>query len=178
MTPRAKKKGTGKNKHAADNKPSCRICLDACEEREELVAPCQCKGSLAFVHLQCLHRWQRQAISTQIRRKANCEICHSAYTTASPAENDLLVICVSFVLPVSGSAYLIDRVFPHIPKRVYDGIVCIMHVAQWILTAAACYILYQLKYMSELEKWSMRLEGLANTNETSFMYSHAYENLV
>eukprot|EP00388_Colpodella_angusta_P000919 GDKJ01003098.1.p1 GENE.GDKJ01003098.1~~GDKJ01003098.1.p1 ORF type:complete len:910 (+),score=232.05 GDKJ01003098.1:40-2769(+) len=43
----------------ANNVSTCRICLD--EELDvienPLIAPCSCRGSMAFVHLNCLRRW-------------------------------------------------------------------------------------------------------------------------
>lgn len=40
----------------------CRFCL---AEGEDLVAPCECRGSQRWVHLSCLRRWQRAVLVTQ-----------------------------------------------------------------------------------------------------------------
>ena len=47
----------------------CRICADAEQADNHLVSPCECKGTIRFVHRGCL----RQSI--QITRKLNCTIC-------------------------------------------------------------------------------------------------------
>lgn len=47
---------------------SCRICLMN-EEKEQLVSPCKCKGSLALVHVSCLERWLSQ------HAQNHCELC-------------------------------------------------------------------------------------------------------
>nr|XP_022915020.1 E3 ubiquitin-protein ligase MARCH3-like [Onthophagus taurus] len=46
----------------------CRIC-QTFSKQELLISPCNCKGSLAYVHLSCLEKWLNQAGRTY------CEIC-------------------------------------------------------------------------------------------------------
>ena len=50
--------------------PSCRICLEA---GGNLIQPCDCSGSAAFVHKECLVKW------LNISKRANCEICLYEY---------------------------------------------------------------------------------------------------
>ena len=38
----------------------CRICLDEAH-RNNLIAPCNCRGSHAYVHKHCLRRWFESA---------------------------------------------------------------------------------------------------------------------
>ncbi|KAH9635268.1 hypothetical protein HF086_001924 [Spodoptera exigua] len=45
----------------------CRICMT--RGRERLISPCNCKGSLANVHLSCLERWLNQV------GRNHCELC-------------------------------------------------------------------------------------------------------
>lgn len=52
----------------------CRICYDA-ERSEELITPCRCKGTVAFVHRSCLETWLAEANAT------NCELCHQVFQT-------------------------------------------------------------------------------------------------
>jgi len=47
-----------------EDAPVCRICLSGEEERAalgELTAPCQCTGSLRYVHDRCLETWTKSA---------------------------------------------------------------------------------------------------------------------
>lgn len=53
--------------------PSCRICF-ASNQTLMIPSPCNCSGSLGFVHKNCLQRW---AIS--VRNFSSCEICHGKY---------------------------------------------------------------------------------------------------
>ncbi|KAI1697907.1 RING-variant domain-containing protein [Ditylenchus destructor] len=50
----------------------CRICLQE-EEPEELITPCNCKGSVAYVHQGCLNSWLR------ISRFKECRACLVQY---------------------------------------------------------------------------------------------------
>ncbi|XP_050356553.1 uncharacterized protein LOC126777542 [Nymphalis io] len=49
----------------------CRICMT--RGRERLISPCNCKGSLANVHLSCLQRWLNQV------GRNHCELCGYSY---------------------------------------------------------------------------------------------------
>ena len=144
----------------------CRFCLEASSpEKGDLVAPCQCKGSMEFVHLQCLHKWQRQARSNAKRNI--CEVCKTPYTTPSPPEADILVSFVTCFLPAATSAYLVNRVFPQMSRRAYYCLVPGVHVCHWLITGAALFGIYKLKYMSEMEKWTMHFEMLNATNNST-----------
>ncbi|XP_030755488.1 E3 ubiquitin-protein ligase MARCH3-like [Sitophilus oryzae] len=52
----------------------CRICYDN-EKPEELIAPCHCKGTVAFVHRSCLETWLSESGTTI------CELCHQIFKT-------------------------------------------------------------------------------------------------
>jgi len=53
---------------------TCRICYIQAEKNNPLVAPCVCKGSVQYIHKQCLYRWVR--IST----RNDCELCKTPFT--------------------------------------------------------------------------------------------------
>lgn len=46
----------------------CRICQTN-TAHENLISPCNCKGTLAYVHLSCLERWLNQS------SRSYCELC-------------------------------------------------------------------------------------------------------
>ncbi|XP_059609317.1 E3 ubiquitin-protein ligase MARCHF2-like, partial [Phlebotomus argentipes] len=46
-------------------------------DMEVLISPCHCKGSLEFVHMQCLEKWLNACGSTI------CELCRYQYETTS-----------------------------------------------------------------------------------------------
>ena len=47
----------------------CRICFSNENQRDILVNPCKCRGTMSFVHEQCLIRWLTE------RNKHYCELC-------------------------------------------------------------------------------------------------------
>jgi len=55
----------------------CRICLSS-DERElgGLVAPCNCSGSIRYVHVQCLRTWRRQG---SWKAAVECPVCRAPY---------------------------------------------------------------------------------------------------
>jgi len=66
--------------HLADDEdcgPTCRICFDS-EPREELIAPCACRGSIEFVHADCLREWMLRTMNSESRH--TCSQCTSTYT--------------------------------------------------------------------------------------------------
>ncbi len=59
----------------------CRICLDA-EPIQDLIQPCLCSGSMAYVHADCLHRWLEE--TTNPENKINCSVCKFKYLKTTP----------------------------------------------------------------------------------------------
>lgn len=68
----------------------CRICLlDGSDDPSDpLIRPCQCKGSIAFVHLGCLRQWIKGRLSlpdtqngSYFYKQLGCELCRSPYPT-------------------------------------------------------------------------------------------------
>ena len=53
---------------------SCRICLEP-GEREELIAPCSCRGTSKYVHPECLHTWRY----LHPARASQCTTCGASF---------------------------------------------------------------------------------------------------
>lgn len=51
--------------------PVCRICYSA----NNLISPCNCKGTVGTVHLQCLERWLNESQSNY------CDLCSYCFDT-------------------------------------------------------------------------------------------------
>ncbi|CAK0834176.1 unnamed protein product [Prorocentrum cordatum] len=66
---------------------SCRICLMEGSTREDpLVRPCQCRGTIEYVHVGCLRLWIEDRLDTRGRehgsyhwRPLPCELCKTIY---------------------------------------------------------------------------------------------------
>jgi hypothetical protein len=67
----------------------CRICLlEGSSDDDPLVSPCQCKGSIEYVHLGCLRHWIRGRLNlsdnaggSYFFRPLACELCKAVYPT-------------------------------------------------------------------------------------------------
>lgn len=59
--------------------PQCRICLDTHEDATTgpLFRPCSCRGSAAWVHMECLDTWRKT--SANRRSFYRCDTCHFEY---------------------------------------------------------------------------------------------------
>jgi len=68
---------------------SCKICL--CQESEHaddpLISPCDCTGSIQYVHLKCLQKWiqsridvhESKNIVTLFWKSLKCELCKADF---------------------------------------------------------------------------------------------------
>ncbi len=58
-------------------KYECRFCLEESPVKK-LISPCQCDGSVKYVHKQCLEKWRQQNTDNQYYHK--CNLCGGEYT--------------------------------------------------------------------------------------------------
>eukprot|EP00429_Kryptoperidinium_foliaceum_P053078 CAMPEP_0176076332 /NCGR_PEP_ID=MMETSP0120_2-20121206/38158_1 /TAXON_ID=160619 /ORGANISM="Kryptoperidinium foliaceum, Strain CCMP 1326" /LENGTH=445 /DNA_ID=CAMNT_0017410049 /DNA_START=95 /DNA_END=1432 /DNA_ORIENTATION=+ len=71
-----------------ESKP-CRICLmEGPGENDPLIKPCQCRGSIQYVHLKCLRYWTKSRLSLGESRLGSynykplpCELCKATFPT-------------------------------------------------------------------------------------------------
>lgn len=62
-----------------DDNQICRFCLDIkISETDPFISPCNCKGSIEYVHLKCLFRWMYGDRLQDPREE--CNMCNAAYT--------------------------------------------------------------------------------------------------
>ncbi|KAF4659740.1 hypothetical protein FOL47_007466 [Perkinsus chesapeaki] len=71
----------------------CKICLmEGAEDDDPMIAPCNCSGSIRYVHLSCLRRWingrldlpdESDALATChfFYKQLSCELCKQVYPT-------------------------------------------------------------------------------------------------
>ena len=65
----------------------CRICLsEGPQEGDPLLCPCECSGSIGYVHSDCIGKWLRSRLGLEnhssaayFYRPMACELCHSSY---------------------------------------------------------------------------------------------------
>ena len=80
-----------------EDAPTCRFCFEGQEGGRELIAPCECIGSVKFIHKDCLRRWQaHQRLEAASQRadgrakSAVCNIYHATLDAEPPTDAELL----------------------------------------------------------------------------------------
>ncbi len=71
---------------------SCRICFDGgMNGTESLITPCECTGTMRYVHPSCLKEWLLASMekSADHKIRTTCEICHQDYTFAYDLQHSL-----------------------------------------------------------------------------------------
>ena len=58
--------------------PDCRICF---EDTGKLVSPCNCTGTIGYVHLECLGKW------INLSGQRNCKICFARFRVKEKINN-------------------------------------------------------------------------------------------
>lgn len=82
----------------------CRICYNITNpfsECDDLISPCNCKGSVKYVHSTCLKMWR---FKTNLFREVKmCEQCKVAYTCTNDKLSHRYVITAFSFLAIGGS---------------------------------------------------------------------------
>ena len=77
------------NTESKVNEIKCRICLD--EENTEknplISSPCNCSGSVKYMHISCLQQWiksqitekKTDSVSSYIWKEFRCDVCKANY---------------------------------------------------------------------------------------------------
>lgn len=65
----------------------CKYCFDTGTDYNEFVSPCKCKGTLMFVHKECLNSWFESNQSNEAYSK--CSECHSKFIRKTEISNDI-----------------------------------------------------------------------------------------
>jgi hypothetical protein len=58
---------------AEEDEDTCRVCRGDGTPDHPLFHPCKCKGSIKYVHQDCLQEWLTQ------RARTHCELCHHPF---------------------------------------------------------------------------------------------------
>ena len=104
----------------------CRYCFED-ESVAELVSPCDCKGSVAFVHQRCAVKWMR------VSESRVCELCQADFRcepsgwasfseTARASKREavyFLVVFVIFMAPIILLKAVADHLFTGGPFGTY-----------------------------------------------------------
>jgi len=110
--------------------PLCRICLSD-ELQSDLVSPCECKGTIAYVHEVCLNKWRTMHHATV--RQDVCQLCMTLYRVkgdfrASYYRAFVRIISMASLVPLS---FLAAEVMPRLPRRTQSVDVLGLDVLPW-----------------------------------------------
>ncbi|KAK9804843.1 hypothetical protein WJX72_008395 [[Myrmecia] bisecta] len=68
---------------------ACRFCFDETDDVAELISPCKCKGTQAYVHSKCLRKWQENVLALHTTRRDErahrCSVCHELFSQQPPS---------------------------------------------------------------------------------------------
>ena len=96
-------------------KKICRFCLSTeIEGSSRFLSPCDCKGSMEFIHLKCLNRWRYMDFE---RNGRSCQLCLTIYTFVKEEELE--------VIPKKG-IYIFFLTFPGPTLMLYHYIYLIL----------------------------------------------------
>lgn len=62
-----------------DMRSLCRICQMPGEDRDPLISPCRCCGTLRYIHVHCLKKWIRVSQKRGRKQPPRCELCHFTF---------------------------------------------------------------------------------------------------
>eukprot|EP01059_Diplonema_ambulator_P003261 TRINITY_DN12945_c0_g1_i1.p1 TRINITY_DN12945_c0_g1~~TRINITY_DN12945_c0_g1_i1.p1 ORF type:complete len:227 (+),score=57.72 TRINITY_DN12945_c0_g1_i1:165-845(+) len=110
----------------------CRICKDG---GGRLIAPCRCKGSMGYVHGDCLVRWLKTRLRNCGDEFNKCEVCHGSMCV-------LLTGTDFFLFPYSISTH-------HVTDSLLIGVLV---VALW--TSTFVFILSVIGELLAIDLWN------------------------
>jgi hypothetical protein len=76
-----------------------------------LMAPCECAGSMAFVHYLCVEEWRCRSRHPEARNGLNCETCGKPYHLPPPASRPA-------ALPNAMDDDMMDAMPPHVMQAL------------------------------------------------------------
>jgi len=98
----------------------CRNCHES-DVKTNLITPCNCTGSIQYVHRSCLNQWR--AVSPNPNSFTHCDVCGFEYLLKEPHEHKTLSRKMKFV-------FLVTRDFLSV-LTVMQLIICLFGLIVW-----------------------------------------------
>ncbi|AET39412.1 E3 ubiquitin-protein ligase SSM4 Ecym_4351 [Eremothecium cymbalariae DBVPG len=91
---------------------TCRICRMEATENNQLFHPCQCKGSIKYVHEPCLFEWMssKGIDISKPGTEANCDICHFPIHLKTIYDDDMPVAPPIFAMMLQFASQILQEV--------------------------------------------------------------------
>ena len=122
---------------------ACRICL----EPENLISVCGCKGTMGFVHKDCIDKWKAINLSN------TCELCSQRYKKQYTINGAGIFYLFMGSFTTFVHAFLIYKLTESLSEPIYSSIVCcffmlgvytillyILQLFDTVYTIIACYL--------------------------------------
>ena len=85
-----------------EEEKQCRICLS---DEGELISVCGCKGTVKYVHKDCIIKWQRLAPTAE--SKIKCQLCKQPYNFEGQLYKKKKIMDFSIILLIIFSALFV-----------------------------------------------------------------------
>jgi hypothetical protein len=93
----------------------CRICLGEEEDDNPIISPCNCTGSVKFIHLNCIKEWlegkkhkkETPFVNSYIWRGLECEICKAFYQDQITLSSGRIVSLLNFDIHKFSEQYMV-----------------------------------------------------------------------
>lgn len=109
--------------YKSNNLPKCRICLseEIDKDNNPLISPCNCSGTVQFIHLECLKLWLQNKITFRkyrclnilIKKPFQCELCKTNLPNTITLPNNKQISLIQLPVDQQSSNYF---TIEHIPK--------------------------------------------------------------
>ena len=103
-----------------EDKPSCRICYGESEEKNMLISPCNCKGSVKYIHERCLRYWRCHG--KQFKQISTCEQCKSEYIVHNDRQINKIIVHIATTITLLTS-YLCSNILLKLFYYSYSALI-------------------------------------------------------
>jgi hypothetical protein len=123
-----------------EGEPYCRICYETAETLQNpLIEPCDCKGSLQYVHRKCLLRW---AVLNEANPETMCHLCDAPYRGADvrsmeriPDESGVAIFILKYPLVlIAAIHYFLLLLIQNTPRQLMASKFAVFTTFAHILT--------------------------------------------
>ena len=130
---------------ASEDERACRICYGADSRDDPLFQPCNCTGSMAYIHVSCLETWR--STSANANSFYQCDTCKFKYVFGRRYGDQLLLArllgstlaihALDYELHPPGNPCREQPARHDVPKRVRNRTAAVVCLATWHANAAA-----------------------------------------
>lgn len=161
----------------------CRICFES-QDKDLLISPCRCSGSMKFVHEECLKLWILS--SNPEPKSSSCELCKQAFIIEFELSRKcsftnftnecfnififpLVILIISIVFAIA-LYYLVQGIKQRTlgnEEKVYFSLIVFACFA--IITALMCFLVKTVGKaccVMKMEKWSVKSLNFKELDET------------